>query len=131
MIFADTYYFLAIGNSKDQGHQTSIEFAKNYSGSLLTTEWVLTEVGDALSGTSQRERFIALLEMLSRDSLWTVEHATHEFFEKAVELFANRIDKSWSLTDCASFVLMQEKGIKQALTADRHFQQAGFEALLA
>ena len=51
-------------------------------------------------------------------------------FDAGVQLFANRPDKEWSLTDCISFVVMQQEGITQALTADHHFEQAGFQALL-
>jgi hypothetical protein len=45
------------------------------------------------------------------------------------ELFASRADKSWSLTDCISFAVMTERGLSDALTADRHFEQAGFRAV--
>jgi predicted nucleic acid-binding protein len=44
--------------------------------------------------------------------------------------YAKRLDKDWSLTDCMSFVTMQECGISDALTADHDFEQAGFIALL-
>jgi uncharacterized protein len=42
----------------------------------------------------------------------------------------SRRDKEWSLTDCISFVVMKERGLTEALTADHHFEQAGFKALL-
>jgi len=50
--------------------------------------------------------------------------------ERAQGLFCSRADKSWSLTDCTSFVIMEDRGIRDALTGDRHFEQAGFRALL-
>jgi predicted nucleic acid-binding protein len=46
------------------------------------------------------------------------------------DLYRNRADKNWSLTDCISFVVMKRKGITEALTGDHHFEQAGFKALL-
>jgi uncharacterized protein len=49
---------------------------------------------------------------------------------RASKLFAERSDKGWSLTDCISIALMQERGLTQALTTDRHFEQAGFNVLL-
>jgi hypothetical protein len=52
------------------------------------------------------------------------------WFDAGMELYADRPDKDWSLTDCISFVVMQERGITDALTGDRHFEQAGFRALL-
>jgi uncharacterized protein len=51
-------------------------------------------------------------------------------FREALELFASRADKEWSLTDCASFNLMRERGVSEALAHDHHFEQAGFVALL-
>jgi len=53
-----------------------------------------------------------------------------KLFHRGVELFRRRPDKGWPLTDCISFVVMQDHGIDEALTADVHFQQAGFTALL-
>ena len=50
-------------------------------------------------------------------------------FDRGCELYATRSDKNWSLTDCISFVVMKERGLTDALTADRHFEQAGFKAL--
>ena len=50
--------------------------------------------------------------------------------DAGLALYANRTDKDWSLTDCISFVVMNERGITDALTGDHHFEQAGFAALL-
>jgi hypothetical protein len=51
--------------------------------------------------------------------------------QRGLDLFAGRSDKNWSLTDCISFVVMQDEGLTEALTGDSHFEQAGFKALLA
>ena len=56
--------------------------------------------------------------------------ATHELFERGCALFAQRGDKAWSLTDCTSFVVMRERDLEEALTADQHFEQAGFKRLM-
>ena len=56
--------------------------------------------------------------------------ASRPLFEEAIALYASRLDKNWSLTDCISFVVMRDEGITQALTGDHHFEQAGFEVLL-
>jgi predicted nucleic acid-binding protein len=50
--------------------------------------------------------------------------------QRGFDLFSKRPDKEWSLTDCISFVVMQEHGVTDALTTDRHFAQAGFTMLL-
>lgn len=51
--------------------------------------------------------------------------------QRGLDLLARRADKNWSLTDCISFVVMEEEGIQEALTIDRDFEQAGFKAQLA
>ncbi len=128
---ADTYYFLAIGSESDQGHQEAVQYSSTYSGRIVTTEWVLTEVGDAMSSPIQRPRFLTLLSLIASDRNWTVTESSHELFQQGVLLFSQRLDKSWSLTDCISFIVMCAQGITEALTADRHFEQAGFVSLLA
>jgi plastocyanin len=75
-VFADTYYFLAIGNERDEGYSRSVEFAESYTGQILTTEWVLTEVGDALSALQQRPDFLNLISLIQRDANWTVKNAS-------------------------------------------------------
>jgi uncharacterized protein len=72
-----------------------------------------------------------LSETARQDTKVTVVAATHELFDRAVRFFANRHDKSWSLTDCTSFIVMKDLAIGEALTADHHFAQAGFIPLLA
>jgi len=129
-IFGDTYYFLAVGNERDQGHQRAVQYAASYTGQTVTTEWVLTEVADALSSPAQRMRFVDLLDLIKDDESWLVVDASHDLFQRGVALFSHRPDKDWSLTDCISFVVMQEHGITEALTADQHFEQAGFVPLL-
>ena len=60
----------------------------------------------------------------------TILHIDSELWEKGWKLFTNRDDKNWSFTDCVSFVVMNERSIKNALTSDKHFIQAGFSAML-
>lgn len=100
------------------------------SWKLVTTAWVLTEVGDALVAPGHRECFTQMLDMLARDPNAVVLPATHELFLAGVDLFRSRPDKWWSLTDCISFVVMMRRAITDALTGDHHFEQAGFRALL-
>jgi predicted nucleic acid-binding protein len=131
VVFADTYYFLAVGSQRDQGYGRAIQFIENYRGKVLTTEWILVELADALATPSQKSRFLYLTDLISADENWIVIDSSHELYLRGVELFSQRSDKSWSLTDCISFVVMQEHGLTEALTADHHFEQAGFVPLLA
>ena len=129
-VFADSYYYLAQVNERDEGHANAVDFAKTFRGHTVTTEWILTEVADALAQSQKRGAFLQILEEDQNDPQTTIVEASHRLFTHGVELFKSRSDKNWSLTDCISFVVMKKQGIREALTADHHFLQAGFVALL-
>jgi hypothetical protein len=83
-IIADTYYFLAVGSELDQGHQRAVQYAASYTGRLVTSEWVLTEVGDALASPAQRERFLELLALIHDDEKWVVIEGSHSHRQRAI-----------------------------------------------
>ena len=64
------------------------------------------------------------------DPRTTVFPASQDLFDAGVSLYSRRQDKDWSLTDCISFAVMQQQGLTDALTADHHFEQAGFTLLM-
>jgi len=130
LVCADTYYYLALTSESDAGHERAVEFSRAYHGRVLTTPWVLTEVADALASPDQRRMFVALLADLKSDANTVIVVPTGELFEAGCDLYSQRPDKGWSLSDCISFVAMQQHGVTQALTADHHFEQAGFAVLL-
>ena len=129
-VFADSFYFLALWNAEDRGHAKALAFTKDYHGALLTTDWVVVELGDALARPPNRERFLRLFRVLQRQPELTIIPAGPSLLQQGLNLYENRPDKDWSLTDCLSFVVMQRQGITDALTGDKHFEQAGFVALL-
>lgn len=97
---------------------------------MLTTAWVLTEVADGLASPATRGTFAQVLRELKADPRVVIIQPNAALFDAGIELYEQRSDKDWSLTDCISFVAMREAGISDALTGDRHFEQAGFRALL-
>ena len=129
-VFADTFVFLAILNPRDQAHERSVQVLGAYDGPIITSEWVLMEVGDALSAVRERTKFTDLLDKLRSIADVKILPADSETFQEACTLFAARPDKNWSLTDCTSFAIMSRLSVTAALTADHHFRQAGFVALL-
>ena len=129
-VFADTYYFPALLHKGDAAHAQAVALAEKITQPILTTTWVLTEVGDALSAPGLRPRFVELVETLRADPACTIVPPSAALFDAGVALYSERPDKSWTLTDCISFVVMQKYGLTEALTGDRHFEQAGFAALL-
>ena|SRR5436309_902266 len=129
-LFADTFYYLALLSSDDPSHDDSIELTRELSSPMVTTAWVLTELGDALAAPENRGLFVGFLDGLRRNPHVTIVPPSQDLFEKAVNLYRRRPDKSWTLTDCASFVVMRERELTDALTGDHHFEQAGFKTLL-
>ncbi len=129
-VFADTFYFLALINPHDHAHEKAMTFSENQDSPLITTPWVLTELADGLSRSSRRETFQRIMKILHSDSENIIVESTQSLFNAGVELYVDRPDKDWSLTDCISFVVMEQNGLIEALTADHHFEQAGFTALL-
>ena len=83
-----------------------------------------------LAASKVRSRCAAFLHGLHRDPATRILPADSRTFDCGLEFYEKRPDKTWSLTDCISFVVMSEEGRTEALTGDRHFEQAGFTALL-
>ena len=129
-VFADTFYFLAVLNARDLAHEQAFAFYGDAHLHLVTTEWILTEVADANAEPARRSGFQQLLAVLEQDDHVQVTPASHDLFRRGLRLYFDRPDKEWSLTDCISFVVMQKEGLTEALTGDKHFEQAGFVALL-
>jgi len=130
MVFADTFYFLALLSPSDAAHQAVVEYIARTSESIITTAWVLTEVADGLASTSGRRLLADFVRELEDEAEVTVVLPDEQLWRRGLDLYAQRPDKEWSLTDCISFVVMQERGVVESLTAAHHFEQAGFVALL-
>ena len=131
-IFADTSYWIGLVNPRDQVHQKAVSLGRELSSvtQLTTTEMVLAETLNGLSKTQFRALAGRMVSRLRQDQALTIIPQTPAQFQSALERFRQVPDKSWSLTDCASFEVMEAEGIQEALTHDRHFIQAGFKALL-
>lgn len=129
-VFADTHYFLAILNPRDAAHARAKAASQNFSRRLVTSAWVLMEIGDGLADTANRSLFAGLVGALYEDRKSRVVPFSTAVFRRAMDLYSNRRDKRWSLTDCTSFVIMHKLKLSDALTADHHFEQAGFRPLL-
>jgi predicted nucleic acid-binding protein len=130
-VFADTFYYLALLNPGDSAHERAMQVTAELSGGLLTTEFVLLEVADALSLPRERPKFLELFDYLTSTPDVVIVPASSELLRLGVELYRRRPDKDWPMTDCISFVAMEQNAITEALTGDNHFRQAGFKPLLA
>jgi len=132
--FLDTAFALALANPKDLLHQRAIRLADQLDAEqtrMVTTRAVLLEIGNVLAKERYRAAGAQLLTLLEADSHVDIVALTDDLYARAFQLYIQRSDKEWGLTDCVSFVVMRDRGLTAALTADRHFQQAGYRALLA
>jgi predicted nucleic acid-binding protein len=128
--FGDTSYYLALLIPQDAYHDNARSLSLELRRPVITSEFILLEIGNYLSSPPARTAFGSFLRILSADRFTTVVPASSELLSRGIALFERRVDKAWSLTDCTSFVIMEERGIVDALTADHHFEQAGFNVLL-
>jgi predicted nucleic acid-binding protein len=128
--FADTFFFLALLNRDDREYQEKARSENRVDRPIVTSEWVLMELADHLCDTRNRHLFGQVLDAIRGDHRFEIVPAETELFAEAVTLYRARRDQDWSLTDCTSFVLMNQRGLLEVLTADHHFEQAGFIALL-
>jgi len=131
--FADSSYWIALLNPHDDLHQKALTLARRFAEhQIVTTEMVLVEIlnGFASSGEYMRGKAIQVVDALrSNRQVIVIPQTTHQF-ENALLRYRRATDKSWSITDCASFDIMEQSSISAAITHDRHFEQAGFTALL-
>lgn len=130
MIFFDTGYLLALFDSADQLHERATDWSRVLRERCLITEYVLWECVNAFSHPAERGKAHMLVTFIRSDPGFEVVSASTELFETGLQLHRERPDKSWSLTDCISFHVMQQRGITRALAYDEHLDQAGFVALL-
>ena len=130
-VFADTSYWIALLNPRDELHHRAVAASQEFS-ELVTTEMVLVEFLNAFSDRGPHLRAAAsrAVTVLRASVPVRVTPQTSEQFERALSRYNDRPDKNWSLTDCASFLVMEAESIEDALTHDQHFVQAGFHALL-
>ena len=130
VVFADAFYFVARLNRRDQHHERVLKFSRDFHARLLTSDWVLMEVADALAGSDSRVRVRDFILHLRQSAVCEIVPATRDDLNRALDLYHQHSDKGWTLTDCVSFAIMRERNVTDALTGDKHFEQAGFVALL-
>lgn len=131
--FLDTSYVVALLSPKDQYHSAALEIAASFLAApvpLVTTQAVIFEVCSSLAKPPFRKAALEFLDGLELDGAIEVVSIDQSLFTAATALYKQRMDKSWSLTDCLSFIVMSQRGMTESLTADEHFEQAGFRALL-
>jgi predicted nucleic acid-binding protein len=132
-VFADTGYWIALLDPQDTLHQKAIDLSIALAkGRICTSEVVFTEVLKHIAkrGSYLKQAAIALTQCVQENPAVEIVCQTSDLFQQAFLLYKQRPDQAWSHTDCASFCIMQQQNILEALAYDKHFEQAGFVALL-
>lgn len=132
-VYADSGYWIAMLNRDDQWNRAAVRAARQTLGRrIVTSEMVIVEFlnGVARFGSQARSQAVITVRGLYNNSNIEVIEQSSIQLAAAVEHYAQRMDQRWSVTDCASFLIMEERGITDALAHDRDFVQAGFRALL-
>jgi uncharacterized protein len=131
--FVDTGCWIGLLNKDDALHSRAdqqYKYLMSIGTRFVTTSAVLTEVANSLSHPVFRAGVIQFYERLQKSSRVEIVFVHESLWKNGWQLFENRLDKEWSLTDCISIVVMRDYEIRDALAYDKHFVQAGFRALL-
>lgn len=128
--FIDTNFITALVNERDELHAKALDLSERFEGQkFLLTDAILLESGNALAKRFRTE-VIDIIDQFQNSADVEIVRLDPEIFEAGFNLFKQHKDKTWGLVDCISFVVMNERGITEALTFDQHFVQAGFRALM-
>ena len=131
--FLDTNGWIALLNSSDTLHGAAASIWSEliqHGSTIILTDWVVAETGNGLARTSARHRFPRAVELIRNSPRARLLPVSGSLCRAALDLYSSRSDKHWGLVDCASFLVMQEHRIFEAVTNDHHFEQAGFKCLL-
>lgn len=132
-VFADTGYWIAMHNPGDEWHDIARSVTNRLrDGTIVTNEMVLVEFLNFCSrqGAAGRRQAATTVDRLWKSENTVVVPQTSDQLRLAVQRYVERPDQRWSVTDCASFIVMEQRGITEALAYDRDFEQAGFQVLL-
>ncbi|MBI3944696.1 MAG: type II toxin-antitoxin system VapC family toxin [Armatimonadetes bacterium] len=135
-VFADSAGWGNLFDAGEPYHQEAIRLyqeIRRQGGRLVTTNYVMAETVSQMISPLRMPRasMVGFISGLKASPHVEIVHVDPDLDTAAWQLLTQRPDKEWSLVDCASFVVMQQRGITDALTTDRHFEQAGFGRLLS
>jgi predicted nucleic acid-binding protein len=128
-VFADSSFYVALLLPRDRFYEQARQIERDSSFHIRTTEFVLCEVGNFFSAGGRAE-FLELVSLLRTSPFVRISPASRRLYQAGLDVYADRRDKEWSLTDCISIAEMKRLGIRDALTNDHHFVQAGFKVMM-
>lgn len=132
-LFLDTNGWLALLNASEELHTEAMNswLERIDAGhQIVLTEWIIAETGNGLARSKSKGYFLSVVQEMLEAPRVEVVAIDRDLLNRVLLRFVRYSDKSWGLVDCASFVVMEERGISEAFTSDLHFEQAGFKRLL-
>lgn len=132
-VFLDTNGWLAVLNSTEQSHAQALHVwleLLRHGHRIVLTDWVIAETGNGLARSRTKSRFAQVVQEMMEAPRVELALVDHDLIARALSSYAQHADKTWGLVDCASFLVMRDRGITDAFTSDAHFEQAGFACLL-
>lgn len=131
-IFIDSSGLFALLVPEDQDNGAALDWYRSVppSSRLVLTDYILSETATLLVARKRRELVPMLFEAIADSFQIRIEWIGPERFARARDLMLSHVDKSYSFTDCTSFIVMRDLGIRHVLTKDRHFAQAGFDVVI-
>lgn len=131
-LFLDAGYLIALEASDDQYHSDAVEYWIDFRPApvpLITTTFVFDEVVTFFNNRKNHSKAVELGNKLLQSEFVELIGVDEGLFARGWDYFQNHTDKRYSLTDCISFVVIQDRTINSALTFDKHFTQAGFKKI--
>ena len=113
-IFLDTAYAIALSVSNDEHHEKALQLAEQLETQktrLITTRAVILEIGNALAKSRYRHAALDLLNSLEQDPTIEIVPLSEPLYQRAYNLYRDRPDKEWGMTDCISFVVMGDQAL--------------------
>jgi len=132
-IFVDTSGFFSLLSPRDVSHKDAVEIvvhAKQTNQLFVTTDYVIDETATLLNARGIGHLSGILFETVNASRVCRIEWMDYERFARTQTCFEKHVDRAWSFTDCFSFIIMKELKLRNALTKDRHFKEAGYTILL-
>ena len=128
----DTSGLLCYIHQNEPQHQEAAQFLSSTNRKFLTHSYVLAElIALALIRRFPRPAVLAFVMDLLDNPDIAVVWVDEQLHRESMKLLMERQDKTYSLCDAVSFVLMRQRRMTEALTTDRHFEQEGFVKLLS
>jgi predicted nucleic acid-binding protein len=132
-VFVDTAFLVAMIDSRDTLHGVAVRVGQDLAASrasLVTSDAVLLELANYFARSPLRSEAIHWISTIRSSRGWEIEPLDRELLRRGEERYREHDDKSWSLTDCTSMVVMRRRRISEVATTDAHFTQAGFRILM-